>query len=202
MSRADQPRPPLETVTDHADIGDFGIPVSVDDIEITRTVEREFLTALVWAPPSLAASVVRALIGPDRLSLDAPLLYLPGHGAVFALIAGSVHAGAPLRPVDLGPHAADPAAAPAFRNLLMEIASPNPAGPWPLPVDSDLPALAASVVDQWHRRGYQALLERMSTVLIEEPSDTLGAHWAALSAHQRTAEQTRRTILTALADIG
>ncbi|AVL99598.1 hypothetical protein C6V83_04185 [Gordonia iterans] len=199
MTHPDQSdRPELETVASHDDVADFGIPVSLDEIGATVAVEREFLTALVWAPGELTTSIVRALVGDGRLAAHAPLFYLPGHGEVFRLVVESVDAAAPLAPADLARHFTDPRATAPFRNLLMEIASPNPAGPWPLPTDADLPALAQAVVDQWHRRGYQALLERMGTVLAEERNDDLGAHWEALSLHQRTAERTRAAVLDAL----
>ncbi|WP_454162053.1 hypothetical protein [Gordonia iterans] len=191
-------RPELETVASHDDVADFGIPVSLDEIGATVTVEREFLTALVWAPGELTTDIVRALIGDGRLTAHAPLFYLPGHGEVFRLVVESVDAATPLAPADLASHFTDPNATAPFRNLLMEIASPNPAGPWPLPADADLPALAQAVVDQWHRRGYQALLERMGTVLAEERNDDLGAHWEALSVHQRAAERTRAAVLECL----
>ena len=191
-------RPELETVASHDDVADFGIPVSLDEIGATVTVEREFLTALVWAPGELTTDIVRALIGDGRLAADAPLFYFPGHDEVFRLVAESVDAATPIAPADLAKHFTDPTATASFRNLLMEIASPSPAGPWPLPTDADLPALAQAVVDQWHRRGYQALLERMGTVLTEERNDDLGAHWEALSVHQRSAERARVAVRDAL----
>ena len=198
--------PELETVASHDDVALFGIPVEIDDIGETLTVERELLTALVWAPATLTVDVVQALVGDAAsrdsgaaIPLSAALFYSPDHTELFRRLVASVDA-APLTPLALGAHAAQ-ATSPRFRNLLMEIASPNADGPWPLPSDADLPALAVAVVDQWHRRGYRALLDRMTTVLIEEPSSALGAHWEALTVHQRTAEDRRAAVVHTLSAI-
>lgn len=200
------PRPELETVTSHDDVAGLGVPVDIDEIEATITVEREALTALIWAPADLTTAVVHALVGdpatrdgPQVIASSAPLFYLPDHGAVFARIIESVDDGAPLAAGDLASAFAVAETTAGFRNLLMELASPNPAGPWPLPTEADLPRLALAVVDQWHRRGYRALLDRMGTVLVTERSDDLGPHWEALSRHQRTAEKTRDAVRAALA---
>lgn len=192
------PQPDLETVTAHDDVGEFGVPVDIDEIGATITLEREFLTALVWAPQAIATSVVRALIGPDRLAADAPLFFLPHHGTVFHRLADAVADGTWVSAAelvtafDLTEHDA------RFPHLLMEIASPNPAHPWPLPTETDLPSLARSLADQWLRRGYQALLSRMHTVLREERTSTLDQHWIALSRHQRAAQEVHDRILQAL----
>ncbi|MCK0439544.1 hypothetical protein MUG78_08720 [Gordonia alkaliphila] len=193
-----QPRPELETVAGHDDLDTFGVPVDVDEIDATITLEREFLTALVWAPPSTAAAIVHALIGPDRLPVDAPLFYLPDHGTVFRRLAGAVAEGTPVSATDLVTAFDLTEHDDRFAHLLMEIASPNPLHPWPLPTEADLPALARSLADQWLRRGYQALLARMHTVLREERTSTLDQHWLALSRHQRAAQDVHDRILTAL----
>lgn len=192
------PQPDLETVTAHDDVGEFGVPVDIDEIGATITLEREFLTSLVWAPQAIATTVVRALIGPDRLAADAPLFFLPHHGTVFRRLADAVADGTWVSAAelvtafDLTEHDA------RFPHLLMEIASPNPAHPWPLPTETDLPSLARSLADQWLRRGYQALLSRMHTVLREERTSTLDQHWIALSRHQRAAQAVHDRILQAL----
>ncbi|MFT3716070.1 MAG: hypothetical protein QM774_09030 [Gordonia sp. (in: high G+C Gram-positive bacteria)] len=197
--------PELETVASHDDVALLGIPVEIDDIGETLGVEREFLTALVWAPAPLTVGVVHALVGgrdrrdgPEVIAVSAPLFYSPDHSDLFRRVIASVDADDPLTPAALGAIAADPDTSTRYRNLLMEIASPNADSPWPVPSDTDLPALAAAVVDQWHRRGYRALLDRMTTVLIEEPSRTLGGHWDALTVHQRAAETRRSAVVQAL----
>jgi len=208
LSPADPPphdAPELETVTAHDDVAGLGVPVALDELADTLNLERELLTALVWAPPERTAAVVIALAGDadrrdgrDAIPLSAALFYGPDHGTVFGWIVDSVDAGAPLDPAALAGHLTDPATRPALRNLLLEIASPNPHGPWPVPTDTQVPQLARAVVDGWHRRGYRALLERMATVLAEERSEDLAAHWVALSRHQQLAEARRSSVLAAL----
>ena len=58
----------------------------------------------------------------------------------------------------------------------------------PVADSADLPHLAAALIDGWYRRGYRALLARMTQVTAERPTVELAGHWTALTGHQQTAE--------------
>jgi len=180
---------------------------AVDDIDIQIRSELEFLTSLVWAPDTAAG--VHALVGDhqhrattagqphDRIPLTHlhTLFLHPVHARLFATLVELVDEGTPVSPAILGTRAG--LADRTLRPTLLAIAAPT--GHGPLPGGTDVPHLARGIVDAYYRRGYTALISRMTHALAEADTDALAGHWATLTEHQQTAERRRLAVTDALA---
>ncbi|MCK8616327.1 hypothetical protein [Gordonia sp. C13] len=203
------PLPELETVTPGDDptlVGAIGTDTELDD---TLALELDMLTALVWAPPELARSVVDALIGThtDREAGNTTTVLPAGsvvflrdvHQEVFDTVAALLDEGSPATPVLVNARLADRGLTTRTRAVMLEIASPRHGRP--VADSADLPYLAAALVDAWYRRGYTALLARMTQITAERPTAELAGHWTALTIHQQAAETRWLAIRDTLARI-
>ena len=203
------PLPELETVTPGDDptlVGAIGTDTELDD---TLALELDMLTALVWAPPELARSVVDALIGThtDREAGNTTTVLPAGsvvflrdvHQEVFDTVAALLDEGSPATPVLVNARLADRGLTTRTRAVMLEIASPRHGRP--VADSADLPYLAAALVDAWYRRGYTALLARMTQITAERPTAELAGHWTALTIHQQASETRWLAIRDTLARI-
>ncbi|PZT97263.1 MAG: hypothetical protein DI630_21955 [Gordonia sp. (in: high G+C Gram-positive bacteria)] len=204
-----EPLPELETVTAGDDLtltGTIGTDAEVDN---TLALELDMLTALLWAPPARARQVVDALIG-SRADRDAgatttvlpvgSVVFLSAvHQDVFNTAVALLDEGSPATPVLVNARFADRGLTTRTRSVMLEIASPRHGRP--VADSADLPHLAAALVDGWYRRGYRALLARMTQVTAERPTAELAGHWTALTAHQQAAETRWLAIRDTLARI-
>ncbi|UZF59375.1 hypothetical protein LH935_28310 (plasmid) [Gordonia polyisoprenivorans] len=201
------------TATDpHSDLE--GIAVFGEDLgEITETLTLEFelLTALVWAPDPVTRDVVTALVGdavtrdrthgrPDTaIPLSHTLFLSTGHTILFTTIVAMIDEGMPVTPTLLLARLRDTGHHRTVAALLPDLAAPR--GHTPLPGGIDTPHLAAALVDAWYRRGYTALLARMTHATTTEPTDTLAGHWSTLTTHAAAAERRWLTIRDTLAGL-
>nr|WP_245551350.1 hypothetical protein [Gordonia rhizosphera] len=202
-----EPLPELETVTPGQDptlAGAIGDTATLDD---TLALELDTLTALLWAPPVMARRVLDALIG-TRADRDAgrTATTLPGgsvlflretHQTVFDAAVALVDEGSPATPVLVNARLAEHGLAGRTRTVMLDIGSP-PHGR-PVADSADLPYLAAALIDAWYRRGYTALLARMTHATLQRPTAELAGHWTALTTHQHAAETRWLAIRDALA---
>ena len=206
-----EPLPELETVTSGDDLTLTGA-VGDDTAEVDNTLalELDMLTALLWAPPARARQVVETLIGSraDRDAGTTTTTVLPAgsvvflsavHQDVFDTVVALLDEGSPATPVLVNARFADRGLTTRTRSVMLEIASPRHGRP--VADSADLPHLAAALVDGWYRRGYRALLARMTQVTAERPTAELAGHWAALTGHQQTAETRWLAIRDTLARI-
>ncbi|QHN28920.1 hypothetical protein GII33_22775 (plasmid) [Gordonia pseudamarae] len=195
--------PPAEP--DHTDVTTIGVVGDSADLAAAQILEREFLTALVWTDQDTAAGVVAALVGKrdqrdpadtDVIPLASALFLTSAHEVVFAAIVDLIDHGTPATVTLLQSHilTSDTAARVDVRRLLLDMASP----PGRTPLPAELPHLGIALVDAWYRRGYIALVGRMSTVIASAAATDLAAHWAALTGHQQLAEQRRLHVIDRL----
>ncbi|MCZ4537753.1 hypothetical protein O4159_20325 [Gordonia terrae] len=192
-----EPLPELETVTAGDDLTLTGtIGDDTAEVDNTLALELDMLTALLWAAPARARHVVEALIG-SRADRDAgttttvlpagSVVFLSAvHQEVFDTAVTLLDEGSPATPVLVNARFADRGLTTRTRSVMLEIASPRHGRP--VADSADLPHLAAALVDGWYRRGYRALLARMTQVTTERPTAELAGHWTALTAHQQAAE--------------
>ena len=167
-----EPLPELETVASGDDLTLTGA-VGEDTAEFDNTLalELDMLTALLWAPPARARQVVDALIG-SRVAV---------HQDVFDTVVALLDEGSPATPVLVNARFADRGLTTRTRSVMLEIASPRHGRP--VADSADLPYLAAALVDGWYRRGYRALLARMTQVTAERPTvdqQTAETRWLAI----------------------
>lgn len=196
QTRAVEPLPELETVADGQDLTLAGAIADHAALEDALRLEVDMLTALVWAPPQLARSVVEAIIGThtDRqagttatvLPAGSVLFWRDAHQAVWDTVVALLDEGSPATPVLVNARLADRGLTTRTRGIMLEIASPRHGRP--VADSADLPYLAAALIDAWYRRGYTALLARMQQVTQERPTAELAGHWTALTTHQQAAE--------------
>lgn len=186
-----------------------GTPSSPDDIEDTIRLELEFLTALIWAPDTMTTATVAAMVGPaagrdsapEHLPSSTGLFLRPIHEAVFSAIVARVDDGLPVTPTLLTEGIAEPRTRAALRDVMLEIASPGSRGPTPLPGGTDVPYLAAALLDRWYRRGFTGLVSRMGLIAEEAATADLAGHWAGLTAHQQRAERRWSAVRARLATL-
>ncbi|MGC4934451.1 hypothetical protein ACLQ3C_12290 [Gordonia sp. DT30] len=191
-----------------------GIAVFGDDLtEINDTLilEFELLAALVWAPDDLTRDVITGLVGdaatrseangqPDTaIPLSHTLFLSTGHAILFHTLVAMVDEGMPITPTLLLARLRDTGHQREVAAILPELAAPR--GVKPIPGGSDTPHLAAAVADAWYRRGYTALLARMTHATTTEPTATLAGHWAALTDHAITAERRWLSVRDTLASL-
>ena len=204
-----EPLPELETVTAANDLTLTGtIGDDTAEVDNTLALELDMLTALLWAPPARARHVVEALIG-SRADRDAgtttvlpagSVVFLSAvHQDVFDTVVALLDEGSPATPVLVNARFADRGLTTRTRSVMLEIASPRHGRP--VADSADLPHLAAALIDGWYRRGYRALLARMTQVTAERPTTELAGHWTALTAHQQAAETRWLAIRDTLARI-
>lgn len=204
-----EPLPELETVTAGDDLTLTGtIGDDTAEVDNTLALELDMLTALLWAPPVRARQVVEALIG-SRADRDAgtttvlpvgSVVFLSAvHQEVFDTVVALLDEGSPATPVLVNARFADRGLTTRTRSVMLEIASPRHGRP--VADSADLPHLAAALIDGWYRRGYRALLARMTQVTNERPTAELAGHWTALTAHQQAAETRWLAIRDTLARI-
>ncbi|MBA5846335.1 hypothetical protein [Gordonia amicalis] len=204
-----EPLPELETVTAGDDLTLTGtIGDDTTEVDNTLALELDMLTALLWAPPARARQVVGSLIG-SRGDRDAgtttalptgSVVFLSAvHQEVFNTVVTLLDEGSPATPVLVNARFADRGLTTRTRSVMLEIASPRHGRP--VADSADLPHLAAALVDGWYRRGYRALLARMTQVTAERPTAELAGHWTALTAHQQAAETRWLAIRDTLARI-
>lgn len=198
--------PPPEPA--HTDVTTIGVVGDSADLTTAQILEREFLTALVWADQATVANVVAALVGTrdqrtpsgaEVIPLSSALFLTSAHEMVFAAIVELIDHGTPATVTllqGLQGHilTSDTAARVDVRRLLLDMASP----PGRTPLPAELPHLGIALVDAWYRRGYIALVGRMSTVTASAPAADLADHWAALTGHQQLAEQRRLHVIDRL----
>jgi len=121
------------------------------------------------------------------------------HQAVFDTVVALLDEGSPATPVLVNARFADRGLTTRTRSVMLEIASPRHGRP--VADSADLPHLAAALIDGWYRRGYRALLARMTQVTTERPTAELAGHWTALTGHQQAAETRWLAIRDTLARI-
>ncbi|MFT4397865.1 hypothetical protein ACLTEW_23315 [Gordonia lacunae] len=205
-----EPLPELETVTAGDDLTLTGaLSDDLSELDDTLALELDMLTALLWAPPALANAVVNALVGTrdDRDTGTATTVVPAGtalfcrsvHQDVFDTVVALLDEGSPATPVLVNARFADRGLTTRTRSVMLEIASPRHGRP--VADSADLPHLAAALIDGWYRRGYRALLARMTHVTTERPTAELAGHWTALTAHQQAAETRWLAIRDTLARI-
>ena len=206
-----EPLPELETVTAGDDLTLTGtIGEDTAEIDNTLALELDMLTALLWAPPARARQVVETLIG-SRTDRDAgtttttmlpvgSVVFLSAvHQDVFNTVVALLDEGSPATPVLVNARFADRGLTTRTRSVMLELASPRHGRP--VAGSADLPHLAAALIDGWYRRGYRALLARMTQVTAERPTAELAGHWTALTGHQQAAETRWLAIRDTLARI-
>ena len=209
-SSAIPPLPEHEPVRDRDDptlTGAIGEDLAV--IDDTLALEVDMLTALLWAPPRLARAVTHALLGSptqraddaatDRLPDTRALFYRPTHRLVFDTAAELLDEGTPATPSLVQARLTDRGHTTDTRAVMLEIASPRYGRP--VADSADLPHLTRAVLDAWYRRGYTALITRMTQATHDCPTADFAGHWDALTTHAHTAEQRWLTITDALARI-
>lgn len=206
LAMATDAPPPHSDLEEIAVFGD-----DLDEITDTLALEFELLTALVWAPDSVTRDVVTALIGDagtresthgrpgTAIPLSHTLFLSTGHTILFTTIVAMIDEGMPVTPTLLLARLREAGHHRTVAALLPDLAAPR--GHTPLPGGIDTPHLAAALVDAWYRRGYTALLARMTHATTTEPTDTLAGHWSALTTHAAAAERRWLTIRDTLASL-
>lgn len=198
------PTPPELTTADEAAY----LASLVDDDTNAGLAEREFLTALLWAPEMTSQAVVSAILGTpaqratsplpaDVLPAPDPLFVNPIHRVIFGAIVAMIDEGQPVSPALI--LARLDAAAPSrrhrqlCRSLLLELTAP--AGYSHPHHGHILPHLAASLIDAWYRRGYIRFIDGMRHGMAELPTSDLAGLRDDLIAMSRIAD-TRMLAIT------
>ncbi|MBE7190896.1 MAG: hypothetical protein INR66_00255 [Gordonia polyisoprenivorans] len=185
-----------------------------DDHAHAILAEREFLTALLWAPPTVTTAVIHAIIGTpserdahqppgDVLPDPAALLLDPTHQAVLAAITAMVDEGQPLTPAlvlaRLDAAVTSRRHRHLHRALLLEVTAP--AGYSHPHHGAVLPHLATTLVDGWYRRGYARLAEGMRHAAATLATHELAAWRDDLITMSHTADTRMLAITDRLARI-
>lgn len=194
-----EPLPELETVAAGDDLtltGAFAGDSLDTDAAAATAIELDMLTSLLWAPPTLARQVAHTIIGPPAarnvadstttLPSTATLFWRPAHQYVFDTAVAILDEGTPATVSLVQARIIDDGNMARVHSLILELAAPRYGRS--VAASEDLPHLAAAVVDGWYRRGYNALLARMTHVVRQRPATELAGHWAALTTHAQTAE--------------
>ncbi|MCD2147403.1 hypothetical protein LQ419_19510 [Gordonia paraffinivorans] len=132
--RAVEPLPELETVAHGQDLTLAGAIADPDTLDDAMRLEVDMLTALVWAPPQLARSVVEAIIGThtDRqagttttvLPAGSVLFWRDAHQDVWDTVVTLLDEASPATPVLVNARLADRGLTTRTRGIMLEIASP------------------------------------------------------------------------------
>lgn len=185
-----------------------------DDHAHAVLAEREFLTALLWAPPAITTAVIHAIIGttaqratpqpPADVLPDPGALFLnPTHQAVLTAITAMVDEGQPLTPAlvlaRLDATVTSRRHRHLHRALLLEVTAP--AGYSHPHHGAVLPHLAATLVEGWYRRGYARLAEGMRHAAAALATHELGAWRDDLITMSHTADTRMLAITDRLARI-
>lgn len=149
---------------------------------VTTGVEAAFLTALMWAPASMAREVRQILAITARWDP----FWSGAHREIFLAICAVLDSGAPPNPALVQAQLFEAGRLQRVEAELLSIIAPARG---PMVGGADLPHLAAKVVDQWYRRGYAGLLARMSQIRETVSVEELAGHWENLTRHQQRAEE-------------
>ncbi|MDF3285011.1 hypothetical protein [Gordonia sp. N1V] len=224
MDHPARPTPPepaalveVETVDAHGRLPgeDSSYPQALDD-DHTHTIlaEREFLTALLWAPPAITTAVLHAIIGTpsertnrqppvDVLPDPAALLLDPTHQTVLAAITTMVDEGQPVTPALILARLDTTVTSRRHRHLhralLLEVTAP--AGYSHPHHGAVLPHLATTLVESWYRRGYARLAQGMRHAAAALPTHELAAWRDDLITMSHTADTRMLAITDRLARI-
>ena len=162
------------------------------EIDVATDLEQELLSALMWAPSTIARDVVA--------QLDPKHFWVPQHARIFAAIAAVATNAAP-SPALVNAQLLSAGGQGEFstrsaQKTMLALVAPTHR---PVAVSTQLPHLAIAVIDGWYRRGYTALLTAMNQRRQEAPIEELAEHWAQLTGYQQRAESdwlNRRQALT------
>lgn len=207
---ADDQAPPELTPADEAAY----LASLVDDDTNAGLAEREFLTALLWAPAPVSEAVAYAILGSpaqrattdlpaDLLPAPDPLFVNPIHRVIFTAIVAMIDEGQPVSPALV--LARLDAAAPSrrhrqlSRSLLLELTAP--AGYSHPHHGHILPHLAAALVESWYRRGYIRFIDGMRQGMAELPTSDLAGLRDDLITMSRAADTRMLAITDRLARI-
>lgn len=188
--------------------------ISVDD-DATNAIlaEREFLTALLWAPPETTRAVLAAILGSPtpaatadtdtRITDRSALLLHPTHRILFSAIADMVNEGQPITPALVLARADADSTTRRHRQLvralLVDLTAPSGyAHPHHGLI---LPRLASALVEAWYRRGYIRFIDRMRQGMTELPTHELASMRDDLVAMSRAADTRMLAITDRLARI-
>ncbi|MBT0568595.1 DnaB-like helicase N-terminal domain-containing protein [Williamsia sp. CHRR-6] len=162
------------------------------EVDVATDLEQELLSALMWAPPSLARAVAA--------QLDIKHFWVPQHARIFAAIAAvATNAGPSPALVNaqlLATGGQGEFSTRSAQKTMLALVAPTHR---PVAVPGQVRYLAIAVIDGWYRRGYTALLTAMDQRRQEAPIEELSGHWAQLTGYQQRAESdwlTRRQALT------
>ncbi|AFA71773.1 hypothetical protein GPOL_c07040 [Gordonia polyisoprenivorans VH2] len=184
-----------------------------DDDARTAIAEREFLTAILWSPPSTTTAVVHAILGaPDQRTTqplddvlpDLNALFVNSiHASVFAAIAAMVDENQPVTPAlvlaRLDTTVTSRRHRHLHRSLLLELTAP--AGYSHPHHGAVLPHLAVSLIEAWYRRGYIRFIDRMRHGMTDLPTTELPHLRDDLLAMSRAADTRMLAITERLARI-
>lgn len=162
------------------------------EIDVATDLEQELLSALMWAPPTIARAVTA--------QLDTKHFWIPQHARIFAAIAAVATNAAPspalVNAQLLATGGQGEFSTRSAQKTMLALVAPTHR---PVAVAGQVPYLAIAVIDGWYRRGYTALLTAMDQRRQEAPIEELSGHWAQLTRYQQRAESdwlTRRQALT------
>lgn len=182
--------------------GGLGDDVDTDtEFAVAAELEETLLSALMWAPQDLAAAITEILAAPRDNGADYAPFVRPVHAVVFDAIA-AVATNTQPSPVLVNARLMETgqlrSSAGGVRNTMLGLAAPINA---PMTLTDNIAYLAIKIVDAHYRRGYTALLTRMTQHRDESPIEDLAGHWAQLTGYQQRAETdwaNRREALEAL----
>ena len=171
--------------------------------DMSEYMEKHAVSRLIGAPPGYVGFDQGGLLTDAVIKHPHAVLLLDeiekAHPDVFDTVVALLDEGSPATPVLVNARFADRGLTTRTRSVMLEIASPRHGRP--VADSADLPHLAAALIDGWYRRGYRALLARMTQVTAERPTVELAGHWTALTGHQQTAETRWLAIRDTLARI-
>lgn len=177
-----------------------------DDVDtefaVAAELEESLLSALMWAPQELAAAITEILAAPRDNGADYAPFVRPVHAIVFGAIAAVATKTQP-SPVLVNARLMETgqlrSSAGGVRNTMLALAAPTNA---PMTTVDNIAYLAIKVVDAHYRRGYTALLTRMTQHRNESPIEDLAGHWAQLTGYQQRAETDWTNRREALEELG